>query len=118
LKNSAQTSLALALAHSRDVSSAADACRAVLALDPRNDRAAALFLLLSSLLQPADDVMELASALKSQLPNNVLVTSVIAGLEVRHHSTPPPPPPSLFLNDILRRRHLGSMSAASFHARI
>ncbi len=82
LKSSAQASLALALAHSRDVTAAADACRAALELDPRNDRAAALFLLLSSVLQPTDDVLELATLLKSQLPNSVLVTSVTAGLEV------------------------------------
>jgi hypothetical protein len=82
LRSSAQASLALAHAHSRDVVSAADACRAAMALDPRSDRAAALFLLLSSVLQPAEDVLELVDSFRSHMPNSVLVTSVTAGLEV------------------------------------
>jgi hypothetical protein len=82
LKSSAQASLALALAHTRDVTAALDACRAALVLDHRNDRAAALFLLLSSVFQPADDLLELMVSFKSQLPHSVLVTSVTAGLEV------------------------------------
>ncbi len=83
LKASAQASLALALAHSRDIPAAADACRAALTIDPRSERAAGLWLLLTSVLQPAHEVMEVALSLKSQLPNSFLVNSIKAGLEVQ-----------------------------------
>jgi hypothetical protein len=83
LKSSAQTSLALALAHSRNIPAAIDACRVALTLDSRNERAAGLWLLLISVLESADYVMEVADSLKSQLPNSLLVHSVIAGLQVQ-----------------------------------
>ena len=83
LKASAQASLALALAHSRDIPAAADACRAALTIDPRSDRAAGLWLLLLSVLQPAHEVMDVAVSLKAQLPNSLLVNSIRAGLEVQ-----------------------------------
>ena len=82
LKASAQASLALALAHSRSIPAAIDACRVALTLDSRNDHAASLWILLVSVLEPADDVMEVAISLKSQLPNSMLVHFVIAGLQV------------------------------------
>jgi len=83
LKASAQTSLALALAHSRNIPAAADACQAALILDPHNESAASLWLLLISVLQSTDETMEVAASLKLQLPASVIVHSVIAGLEVR-----------------------------------
>ncbi len=82
LKASAQASLALALAHSRNIPAAVDACRLALTLNSRNDHAASLWLLLVSVMESADDVMEVAISLKSQLPNSVLVNFVIAGLQV------------------------------------
>jgi hypothetical protein len=83
LKASAQASLALALAHSRDLPAAVEACRLALKLNPRCDRSAALWLLLMSVLKPAQEVMDVAVSLKSLLPNSVLITSIKAGLEVQ-----------------------------------
>ncbi len=111
LKSSAQTSLALALAHSRNIPAAIDACRVALTLDSRNERAAGVWLLLISVLESADYVMEVADTLKSQLPNSRLVHFVIAGLQV--------PKSTLlhYFNHYFCRRPWGSTSSASFHAR-
>ena len=115
LKASAQASLALALAHSRNIPAAVDACRVALTLNSRNEHAASLWLLLMSVLESADDVMELASSLKSQLPNSVLLNFVIAGLQVAKMmqalSTPH------HLNNVSCRLPWDSMSSALFHAR-
>jgi hypothetical protein len=83
LKASAQTSLALALAHTRNIPAAADACQAALLLDPHSESAASLRLLLISVLQSTEETMEVADSLKLQLPGSVILHSVIAGLEVR-----------------------------------
>jgi hypothetical protein len=77
LKASARISLALALAHSRNIPAAADACQAALILDPHNESAASLWLLLITVPHSTDETMEVADSLKLQLPASVIVHSVL-----------------------------------------